>query len=687
MYFTIFIACQDYRSYAGYTMKHDSWSHYLIAGLVIVTVIVLCSPGISAAPVSRVVVTPTPQFVVITTIPANIPSVTTTTPAPPTVSCQAPCECLYLSDAVTKWGEAGFSQCAEVPCSASATAAAGPQKYCYKPKATLGAPVSYAPVTTTPAAGSIYAPVTITKEIIPLPAITSPVTLTTFSAPSDGDSIPMAQDNCPFVANPDQKDSEPATKICGPNAYGPDAASQQGTSCQVVPKGDGVGDACDNCPLTHNTNQKDSDNDGVGDACDLCVSKPAPDGGKDEDSSEFSYSDSDGDKIGWNCDNCKNVANPDQKDSDLGQKVCTTGITPWDTHCYQAADPDGVGDACDNCPQKSNAKQEDADGDKIGDACDNCKTVANNDQADGNYDGIGDACDCHDGIKGPTEFGIDQGLFCPPVLGCPHCTTKVKAIYLSGDPGNSLDIVFVPSSTSYSNQNGKSVSSIDYTKNEDTFRAVATDAVTKWYWNLDTLSSQPIPADYRDRFNFYYYWDPYSTANAMSTCAGDLPSGFWTNAPFADVGGILYPPTWEQASDGFWYSYSGGCADKLGPSKSHFKAPGYVDHGAVVIHESGHAVFGLGDTYCGNTWYGYIDPLANHWPYKNWCEIDVKNAGLDPATCRQIIYDDPKTAINPDCSKDFWKWDPDPDLMNDHFTGKFGPRGTGRINFIFGEYT
>jgi hypothetical protein len=49
--------------------------------------------------------------------------------------------------------------------------------------------------------------------------------------------------------------------------------------------------------------------------------------------------------------------------------------------------------------------------------------------------------------------------------------------------------------------------------------------------------------------------------------------------------------------------------------------------------------------------------------------------------------DDPNTAKNPDCSKDFWKWDPDPDLMHDHWNGNFGPRDVGKINYIFQTYT
>ena len=49
-----------------------------------------------------------------------------------------------------------------------------------------------------------------------------------------------SQDNCPFVKNEDQKDSD----------------------------NDSIGDACDNCNATSNTGQQDLDGDGIGDACD-----------------------------------------------------------------------------------------------------------------------------------------------------------------------------------------------------------------------------------------------------------------------------------------------------------------------------------------------------------------------------------------------------------------------------------
>jgi hypothetical protein len=57
----------------------------------------------------------------------------------------------------------------------------------------------------------------------------------------DGDGIPDMCDNCPSVANPDQRDAD----------------------------GDLVGDACDNCVDVPNLAQGDSDGDGRGDACSI----------------------------------------------------------------------------------------------------------------------------------------------------------------------------------------------------------------------------------------------------------------------------------------------------------------------------------------------------------------------------------------------------------------------------------
>ncbi|MGI5829989.1 MAG: thrombospondin type 3 repeat-containing protein [Bradymonadia bacterium] len=195
---------------------------------------------------------------------------------------------------------------------------------------------------------------------------------TIFSGPSpddvDGDGVPNIIDLCPFVFNPDQKDSDG-------DGIG-DACDDNDETTPLDSDGDTIPDARDNCPYKINPDQLDSDADGIGDAC---------------DDDEYSPLDTDGDTIADVGDNCPNVPNPDQLDSDGDGKgdACDNDL---DTPIIDT-DADTVPDEIDNCKHIPNPDQLDSDGDGIGDVCDNCPNVKNQDQTDTDNDGWGDACD------------------------------------------------------------------------------------------------------------------------------------------------------------------------------------------------------------------------------------------------------------------------------------------------------
>jgi len=82
----------------------------------------------------------------------------------------------------------------------------------------------------------------------------------------DNDGVVNSDDNCLFIPNPDQEDSD---MDCFRNAV------TGMLTCVNNP--DGRGDLCDNCPEDYNPWQVDTDLDSQGDACDNCPDNANPD--------------------------------------------------------------------------------------------------------------------------------------------------------------------------------------------------------------------------------------------------------------------------------------------------------------------------------------------------------------------------------------------------------------------------
>ncbi|MDP2599690.1 MAG: thrombospondin type 3 repeat-containing protein [Deltaproteobacteria bacterium] len=237
------------------------------------------------------------------------------------------------------------------------------------------------------------------------------------NADRDGDRTRDTDDNCPTVANADQRDSDgdgigdacQALRAGDPRCLS-SRAHPQDADC------DGVPNIVDNCPYHPNADQKDTDGDSVGDACDFdmdndgltneeelagcldAAGQPDPNKVIGRDCTDPLKPDTDGDRVcdgpawgfGGACirplDNCPLVSNGEQTD----------------------LDEDTLGDACDAAPQQWLGNV-DSDGDGVSDETDNCPAIFNPSQADSDNDGVGDPCDSdddNDGLDDATESGI-----------------------------------------------------------------------------------------------------------------------------------------------------------------------------------------------------------------------------------------------------------------------------------------
>lgn len=222
---------------------------------------------------------------------------------------------------------------------------------------------------------------------------------------------------------------------------------------------DEVDDAVDNCPVTHNPDQTDTDSDGRGDACDpdkdndgvpdlggvlpcpindtcpvliqvceadpsrLCVEDANCDGdvpgsgvcvdgalcslglnscATDAECTAAAQADTCTAQIGrctWGGGECSSDG-----DCALLQDLCTKYCTTSGVPCDDAGDCTLAG-CNDNCPLVKNPDQLNNDGDGFGNLCDNCPDLASASQANQDGDLFGDDCDDDDDGDGYPEEG------------------------------------------------------------------------------------------------------------------------------------------------------------------------------------------------------------------------------------------------------------------------------------------
>jgi hypothetical protein len=251
-------------------------------------------------------------------------------------------------------------------------------------------------------------------------------------------------------------------------------------------------------------------------------------------------------------------------------------------------------------------------------------------------------------------------------------------LLVNGPQESKINVVFLPSNTSFNSSTNTKVLLNGYPGGQQQFEDDVIQFINQTFGMYPSHLSQyyPISGSYMDKFNFYYFWDGKTYVDAFNGCAGEIPDNYWHDVTFADLTIVLYPT--------YYGIYLGppsmpiGCTNPNGLGRVYSKVA--ADEQYLAMHEIGHGLYGLMDTYCGGTWYSQNDPNPNLWDSEEKCQAAAVANNWNPNNCRQIE----DTANN--CQKGFWRWDPDPDIMHAGYYGTFGNASSLRITTISNKY-
>jgi len=274
--------------------------------------------------------------------------------------------------------------------------------------------------------------------------------------------------------------------------------------------------------------------------------------------------------------------------------------------------------------------------------------------------------------EGYLDRTVGADLDTPGMVPISLSRSPLIPLEINGPPQSEITIVFLPSDTSFNATENKKILLGGYPGGEAQFEADVRTFIANTFMKYPAVTSpaHPLPADYGKRFNFYYYWDGKTYADAFDGCAGTIPPAYWDAVTDSDLTIILYP-----SYSGLYLGSSGqpvGCTNPNGPGRVYLKIP--ADATFLGMHEIGHGLYGLMDTYCGDTYYAQNEPDPNVWSSLESCRKDALANNWDPAACRQIS--------SSGCTREFWHIDADPDIMHDGYDGSFGNASTKKIIYV-----
>lgn len=245
-------------------------------------------------------------------------------------------------------------------------------------------------------------------------------------------------------------------------------------------------------------------------------------------------------------------------------------------------------------------------------------------------------------------------------IGAPASGRAVPVMY-TGPSNTRLDVVFIADRSDFPGPDDPGFLA-------DTLDLIRTSLFSEDLWYAP--ASWPY-LFHQDELNLWIALDTGLAGDATTLTLHEPPEGWVTEYGFADAGAIVHAaPIWDFAVPS-WRLFST-------PTNATVQA-GISGWGPfTLLHESGHATFGLADEYCGQTAYFQQKVFPNIYSTQAQCLADPLAVGVTGA-CQQIT--------NTNCTKDWYRVEPGPSTSDDLMTNAghmtVNRADQRRIDFVF----